>query len=201
MKIVILGSHGTGKSTLAQRLHGYLLANYSLQVNSVSLVKNKKIKKLKEPIGSLHWEYLPEAPFEALQRGFTMNKETSLESELWIVAHQLEMELRSAPWVADKCLIDILAYARYLFKSEPEFLSIIERIIKKNINYNLVIYLPTGEFPIEDNSLRLMDTNFQKDIDTEILKIMNEMDVSYYTITGSKDERFNAVKEIIDKML
>jgi hypothetical protein len=144
---------------------------------------------------------LPEAPFEATQRGFTMNEDTSLESELWIVAKQLELEKRSAPWIADKCLIDILAYARYLFKEEPEMMSVIERVAEKNMNYDLVLYLPADEFPLEDDGLRSMDVNFQKDIDKEIIKVMYDYNVKYRTLRGDKEKRFEKAKNLIRKTI
>lgn len=199
MKIVVLGSHGTGKTTLAKKLYGYLAVNYNLNVNSVKLAKRNRQKIVNRPIGELRWTYLPEAPFEATQKGFTMNEETSLESELWIFSKQLELEKTSAPWIADKCLIDILAYARYLFKNEPELINIFERIVRKNMKYDLVLYLPTGEFPLENDGLRSLDLDFQKNIDNEVLKVMKDYDIKYHRVKGDKEERFNKAKRIINK--
>lgn len=199
MKIVILGSHGTGKTTLSKRLHGYLMENYPLKVGAVKIAAGNKEKTLSKPVGDLRWTYLPEAPFEAIQRGFTMNEDTSLESELWIVAKQLELEKRSAPWIADKCLIDILAYARYLFKGEPELLNLIEKVSQKNMSYDLVIYLPADEFPLENDGLRSTDLKFQQDIDKEIIKVMRDYNIDYQTVRGGKEERFEKAKKLIQK--
>ncbi len=128
-----------------------------------------------------------------------MNEETSLESEWWIIAKQIEMEiLTPVPWIADKCLIDILVYAYFLFKEEKDFLKVAEKLIKKNINYDLVIYLPTGEFPIEDDGLRSLDPEFQKDIDELLVKTMKEMKILYYTVSGSKEKRLEEAKRVVD---
>lgn len=201
MKIVILGSHGTGKTTLTKRLLGFLRDNYAFVIEQVSLVKESENVLLSKPMGRLQWKLLPETPFEATQKGFTMNQDTSLESEFWMIAKQLELELQSAPWIADKCLIDMLAYARYFFGSEPEFLSVIERMCKRNINYDLVIYLPAGEFPIEDDGLRSTEIGFQMDIDRMIREILFEMNIPFYTLRGDRDFRLASAKKIIEEYI
>lgn len=199
MKIVVLGSHGTGKSTLTKRLLGFLRDYYAFDIEQVSRAKTDDKILLANPMGKLHWTLLPETPFEATQKGFTMNKDTSLESEFWMIAKQLELELQSAPWIADKCLIDMLAYARYFFGSEPEFLNVIERMCKRNINYDLVIYLPAGEFPIEDDGLRSTEISFQMDIDRMIREIFFEMNIPFYTLRGDRETRFESAKKIIEE--
>ncbi len=199
MKIVVLGSHGTGKTTLTKRLLGFLRDNYQFQIEKVSRIEGVKTTPLANTFGRMNWVYLPETPFEATQHGFTMNQDTSLESEFWMIGKQLELELQSAPWIADKCLIDMLAYARFFFKAEPEFLAVIERICKRNINYDLVFYLPTGEFGIENDGLRSLDPQFQKDIDRIIKDIFMEMNIPFYTLRGSREERFLSAKSIIEE--
>lgn len=202
MKIVVLGSHGTGKTTITRQLHNYLQEKYRIKIKDIDLNNEGKEKALKAiQKKELSWRYLPEAPLEAFRRGFSMNEETSLESEWWIIARQIEMEiLTPLPWIADKCLIDILVYAYYLFKKEKEFLSVAENLIKRNINYDLVFYLPVGEFPIEDDGLRSLDPKFQKDIDDLLLRLMREMAINFYTLSGDRDKRLEAAKKIIDNV-
>jgi nicotinamide riboside kinase len=203
MKIVVLGSHGTGKTTLTRQLHNYLQDKYKTRVKKVDAL-GCNIEKAKNLTKSIHglelpWKYLPEAPVEAFRKGFTMNEDTSLESEWWIIAKQIEMEmLTPIPWIADKCLIDILVYAYFLFKEEKDFLAVAEKMIKKNIDYDLVIYLPVGEFPIEDDGLRSLDPKFQKDIDELLLKVMGEMNIPYHVVSGKRDERTAKARKIID---
>lgn len=193
MKIIILGSHGTGKTTLSRQLYNCLRQ------------KHEAKKGEKRKLGEVKWTFLPEAPKQASLVGFGIekkNKKTSLESEWWIIAKQLEMELLTPePWLADKCLIDLLAYAYYLFPEEKDFLKVIHKIVKHNVGYDLVFYLPSGEFPIEDDGWRSLDPVFQKKIDEMILKIMSDMKIDYFILTGEPGERLGKAKEIIKKMI
>lgn len=171
MKIGITGLHGTGKTTLSQFIAG----------------KRGGFK------------LLPEAPRQALQLGFPINENTPIETEFWIFAKQLEMELVAQDnYIADKCFIDLLAYAMYIFAEKADFINILREIAKGAAKkYDLVIYLPTGEFPIEDDGVRSTDPKFQEAIDKLILKILNNFGVSYTKITGNKDERYNQAVELI----
>lgn len=202
MKIVILGSHGTGKTTLTRQLYNYLRKEYEMKIGVTGSHGTGKTTLSKLLAGRLKWRYLPEAPVQALVKGFTLNEDTSLESELWIIAKQLEMEmLTPQPWIADKCLIDILAYACYLFPKDKDLLNVTTRAFKKHIDYDLVIYLPCEEFPIEDDGFRSTDPVFQAKIDEYILRVMKKANINFSRITGSPEERFQRAKKIIDEKL
>jgi adenylate kinase family enzyme len=41
MKIVILGSHGTGKTTLSKKLYGYLAEHYRPEIKAVKIFGKK----------------------------------------------------------------------------------------------------------------------------------------------------------------
>lgn len=203
MKIVILGSHGTGKSTLANKLFYHLKNKYKLSIDNVQISGDDSTQKFKTSNFSdrnLRWKFLPDAAIDAFVKGFDINESTPIEAEWWIIARQLEIELLTpTPWISDKCLIDLLAYARYIFAEEKDFLNIIERVAAKNFNYDLVLYLPTGEFPLENNYIRSTDEKFQKVIDRIVMDILTEHQIPFYTIRGDVETRFNIAKEIVDK--
>ena len=143
---------------------------------------------------------MPDAAVDAFVKGFDINEGTPIEAEWWIIARQLEIEsLTPAPWISDKCLIDLLAYARFIFTKEKDFLNMIERVAVKNFNYDLVLYLPTGEFPIENNYIRSTDEKFQKVIDEIVKDILTEYQIPFYTIRGDVETRFNIAKDIIEQ--
>lgn len=196
MKIVILSSHGAGKTTLTRQLHSYLKKEYEMKIGVTGAHSTGKTTLSTLLTGRLTWQ----APMQAYLKGFSMNETTSLESEWWVIAKQLEMKLLTPDsWIADKCLIDILAYAYYLFPEEKDFLKVAEKVIKPNINYDLVFYLPCGEFPIVDDSFRSLDPQFQKAIDKTIIKVMADAGVAFCKIVGTQEERFKEAKKMIDK--
>ncbi len=202
MKIVILGSHGTGKTTLTRKLFNYVKEEYGMKIGITGSHGTGKTTLSKLLAGRLNWRYLPEAPAQALIKGFELNENTSLESEIWIIAKQLEMEiLTPQPWVADKCMIDILAYAYYLFPKDKDLLNLTTRAFKPHMNYDLVIYLPCGEFPIEDDGFRSTDPIFQLKIDEYILRVMKKARIDFHRIVGTPEERFQKAKKIIDEKI
>ena len=199
MKIVVLGSYSTGKTTLTRGVINYLRKEYEKKVFKKDHEKTLVHDKL---TGDFRWRILPDAPRIGEFKGFSLNEGTSLETQWWIISKQLEMEmLTPKPWVADKCLIDVLAFTHIIFKDDPDFLREAEKVIKNNVNYDLILYLPTGEFPIEDDGIRSLDTNFQKSIDDIILKILEEQNINHYKITGNKEERLEKAKNIIDELI
>jgi nicotinamide riboside kinase len=179
MRIVITGSHGVGKTTL---------------ISHFLEILNREEEKFK---------LLPETPRQAVKLGFPINENTPIETQFWIFAKQIEMEhLAKNYFIADKCFIDLLAYAIFLFPDQPEFLKVLRDIAKKAaVNYNLVIYIPSGEFPIEDDGVRSTDPKFQSEIDRLVVEILNEFGVDYTKITGNKEERYKKALELMENIV
>lgn len=171
MKIAITGAQGVGKTTLAQQI-------------------NKDYPLLK---------ILPEAARLAQKAGYKLDHTATVETELWLISKQIELESEEDNWVADRCGIDLLAYIQYLFSQEFNLIEFATKtLIPKFSNYDLVIYLPSGEFAIEDDGLRTTDIKFQKDIDNQIKDILEKHKIKFVKIIGSPNERMEKVKKILD---
>jgi len=172
MKIAIIGAQGVGKTTLAQQI-------------------NKDYPQLK---------ILPEAARLAQKRGFKLDHTATVETELWLINKQIELEKGDDSWVADRCGIDLLAYIQYLFSQEIKLIEFATKtLVPKFSNYDLVIYLPSGEFAIEYDGLRTTDIKFQKDIDNQIRDILEKYKIQFIKIIGSPKERLVKVKKILNK--
>lgn len=169
MKIVIVGAHGVGKTTLSNRL----------------------AKELNLP--TIH-----DVVIEAFEKGFEINENTPPETQFWLFARQLEEERLTKGFVADKCLMDYTVYADIIF-DDDRLKSLLAEMIKKNIGYDYVFYLPI-EFPIEDNKIRSLDPEFQKRVDQKYLKLLNDWEIDYTTISGSIEERLSNVLDKINKI-
>ncbi len=170
MKIAITGAQGVGKTTLAQ------------QINQ------------EYPDFSI----LPEAARLAVEAGYKLDHTATTETELWLIAKQLELESLESKWVADRCGIDLLAYIHHLFSKEKDLIEFAtQALVPRFRKYDLVLYLPGGQFAIEDDGVRTTDVKFQQDIDKQVRDILGKHEIPFVEITGTPKERLEKVKSLI----
>ena len=171
-RIAIVGSFSTGKTTLAEAV----------------------AEPLKLPL-------LPEAAREVAALGFKLDKDATPETETLIFLKQLYNELAHANFVADRSLLDVMAYAGWVLdhqerRKETALFDECRKIAEYQLRsqYTHVFYLPI-EFPIVLDGLRPDDPDFQKDIDERILKLLEVNDVAYETLTGDVPTRVKTLME------
>jgi adenylate kinase family enzyme len=166
LRIVIVGSFSTGKTTLAEVL----------------------ARRLELPL-------LPETAREVVELGFKLDKDATPETETLIFLKQYNNEISTDEFVSDRSLIDVMAYAGWVLDNQPhrkevalwhECVRLAERRLRSN--YTHVFYLPI-EFPIVLDGLRPDDPAFQKEIDARVLSILRSHDIDYDTVKGSVEER------------
>ena len=171
MKIAIIGAQGVGKTTLAKQI-------------------NKDYPDFK---------ILPEAARLAKNEGYDLDQTATKETELWLIAKQIELESTQGKWVADRSSIDLLAYIHHLFSEEATLIEFATKaLVPKFSTYDLVLYLPSGQFPIEDDGLRLTDVKFQQAIDAQIRHILKKYKIPFIHIIGSPGERLAKVKKLFE---
>lgn len=175
MKIVIAGSHGTGKSSLARGLAQKLNANYIHDI-------------VTDEIGP---------------QGFSINESTPFEVQLLLVMRQWQLEkITTETWIADKCLFDYLVYMRNDFAEDIK--SSVRKVIEANTKYDFVFYLPI-EFPMELNEWRSQDLEFQKFIDQKYRKLLEDLGIKYTVLhsyqANSKEEERQAIEKRINDAL
>ncbi|HET7482868.1 MAG TPA: ATP-binding protein [Actinomycetota bacterium] len=176
LRIAIVGSFSTGKTTLAE------------------LVARRRDLPL-----------LPEVAREIVELGFKLDKDATPETEALIFLRQYNNELSTDEFVGDRSLIDSLAYAGWVLDNQPwrkemalwdECLRLAERRLRTN--YSHVFYLPI-EFPIVADGLRPDDPEFQSDIDQRIVSLLHGHSLEYDTLTGSVEERLARIDEILER--
>src|SRR5918999_168570 len=170
LRIVIVGSLSTGKTTLAERL----------------------ARELSLPL-------LPEAAREVVELGFKLDKDATPETETLIFLKQFNNELATSQFIGDRSLIDVMAYAGWVLDNQPrrkenalweECEELAERYLRTN--YSHVFYLPI-EFPIVPDGLRPDDPAFQKEIDERIVGLLSTHGVRYETVAGSVADRLGQI--------
>ena len=90
LRIAIVGSFSTGKTTLAEAL----------------------ARKLELPL-------LPETAREVVELGFKLDKDATPETEALIFLKQYNNELSNSEFVGDRSLIDVMAYAGWVLDNRP----------------------------------------------------------------------------------
>jgi len=170
MKIAITGAQGVGKTTLARQI-------------------NKHHSDFK---------ILPEAARLAVEAGYNLDQTATTETELWLIAKQIDLESIKSNWVADRSCIDLLAYIHYLFSKESSLIEFATKtLVPRFSKYDLVLYLPSGQFAIEDDGLRSTDMKFQQAIDERIRDILEKHKIPFVRIVGSPEERLAKVKNLL----
>ncbi len=160
MKIAIAGAHGVGKSSFAKELAKRMNLNYIPDI-------------VRE---------------EAVPKGFVINENTPSEVQLWLVFRQWELEqITPESWVADKSLLDYLVYGKIVLK-EKDVEELIEKIIKRNIGYDQVFYLPI-EFPMESDGIRSDNEDFRKEVDCLYKETLKELGIKHIPLSGSVEQR------------
>jgi nicotinamide riboside kinase len=168
MKIAIVGSHGTGKTTLAKALAEKLKLNYIPDI-------------VRE---------------EAAKKGFTINENTPPEVQLWLVMRQWELEKNTPEsWIADKSLFDYLVYGNLALRDE-EVKNAIKIVVERNAKYDYVFYLPI-EFPMEVDLLRSQNEEFRREVDRRYKAYIDSSGIKYITLSGSVEKRIKLAMSYI----
>ncbi|MHB8512885.1 MAG: AAA family ATPase [Actinomycetota bacterium] len=170
MRIAVVGSFSTGKTTLAEAV-----------------------------CGQLDLPLLPEAAREVLALGFKLDKDATPETETFIFLKQYYNEMIHPHFIGDRSLIDVMTYAGWVLDNQPrrketalweQCLAIAKHHLRSQ--YTHVFYLPI-EFPIVADGVRPLDDAFQKEIDERMIDVMRRHDIEYQTLRGSIDERTSAL--------
>lgn len=166
VRIAIVGSFSTGKTTLA----------------------NIAAQELDLPL-------LPEVAREVVELGFKLDKDATPETETLIFLRQYGNELTHSSFVGDRSLIDVMAYAGWVLDNQERrketalwdaCLEIAEHRLRSQ--YSHVFYLPI-EFGIVPDGLRPLDPDFQADIDQRMLAMLDRYDIAHIELRGSVEDR------------
>lgn len=168
MKIAIVGAMGVGKTTLATDL---------------SRVTEIKV--------------LPEVARIMIEEGYELDKGVTIPIEREMLKRQVELEEAEDSFIADRGIVDILAYSTLLFGDSVLLLNDINKKLC-DAEYDIIFHL-APEFPIEDDGIRSTDVDFQSKVDREVNLIVSSM--NSYKLTGSKEKRLRDACKIISDYL
>lgn len=176
-KVIVVGSHGTGKTVLSKRL----------------------IEECEKEFGGKKIKLLDGLATEARKKGYKLN---IFESQAQAIRAQLVVlrlylnALRSSD--ADILIIPDnmcrqFAYSHYNMMPD-EFIALLRDYVKDELRDALVIYLPI-EFPLPWD--RHPSDTFHKQIDELIVDLLEEEDKSFVTVRGDIEARVTKAMEAI----
>lgn len=174
MRIAIIGSHCTGKTSL--------------------------INKLQAIPEFYDYAFYPEAIREISRLGFPYNEKADDCSQLAMCALHL-LHLKDDKMVTDRCLLDNYIYA-YMLKSmgskiSQNCINTLQNYFIENINnYDIYAFCPI-QFKMKNDGYRMNDKKVQEDISEEILRTVIKYipEERYILLMGETEER---VKQLLE---
>ena len=187
-RIILIGAHGTGKTTLANKLKELLGITV---VESVSREFHKDMKYLED-------NHIFDMRISKFARTSALQNVICSMSR-WDYMRWIDVD---EAVIMTRCPLDTLAYAKAdknvgqdiyiqnldILKENQEFMD--------SLKSSLFIYLPI-EFSIEDDGIRPTDKEFQKAVDQAMRELMYEFQITPLVVTGTVKER---VEQILVKM-
>jgi thymidylate kinase len=171
VKIAFIGSHGVGKTTLCYDL-GAILKRRGLQVDLV-----KEVARLSP---------LP------------INRQTSLDAQMWILCTQIAEEIRSSAHhevvVCDRSVLDNYAYLVLAAGRQRWLEPLVNRWMK---TYDLLFKVPISGSPSADG-VRDTDEFFMRSIDRLVDDLLAERKLLYERLPeGRREEWADVVKATV----
>ncbi|MBD3229550.1 MAG: AAA family ATPase [Candidatus Lokiarchaeota archaeon] len=178
IKIGILGTHGTGKTTLGHTIMSYLKENHFI-VGWVSEIVRDRPAAVKDLSAFL--------------------------SQYWVLNSQINKEIERQSLnkviVTDRTVIDNFAYAKKSAANSisKKDLKVLEHICKNwSSTYDFLFYTQITKKPIEDDNFRSTNQRYQLEIDRMIRNIIKEWELEVVELSGKYDERFDRVLETLN---
>lgn len=140
MKIAIIGTHGTGKTTLSYQIAAY----YKAQGKNVKIVQ----------------EVARSCPFP-------INEKMTVKSAKWIYLEHARKELEASKYeviICDRSVYDSFAYAEYFEISDALLQKYRKTALSQLDEYDRIIFVRPDSY-IHDDKMRSIDLEFQTSVD------------------------------------
>jgi len=175
MKIVFCGSHGTGKTTLAERVCGFLNSEGTTQFKLI-------VNSTREA----------ESVFEDVWKDGTVN-------ECSILGYRL-CKWRQAKdnWICDRSLLDSLIYATIKGTLPDQTLYLLTELVRWSFQFiDCVIYIPIS-IDLVGDEYRPDDFVYQRKIDEGLRAFLTEVGIEHHKLESVElDERVRETVEYI----
>lgn len=167
MRIAVVGSHSTGKTTLVRALSAYLNIPVLTEVAREKIAESDKLP-----------HHMTPEERSAFQGG--------------VLAEQIRRETAAEKFLSDRSVFDAAAYAF----DTPGYENLFEtaRNHATGFPYEKIFFLPI-EFPLEGDGIRNEDEAYRKKVEDVLAATIERSGTPYVRITGSREERLAACLE------
>ena len=178
MRVLITGTHSTGKTTLLDHLQ-------------------------KELSG---FKFIGGVTREAHSYNLPINTKGTDDTQMYCMSKDILniLQTRGQDIIHDRSLLDTYIYSVYSLLHNGSVTSsaveITERLLKEYIVEFDHIFMLRPEFGVVDDGVRDTDEQFQKDVDTLFVSFCEENDIRFTVLTGNPEERVEQFLETIEKL-
>lgn len=171
-KVILLGAHGTGRSTLAQGLAQELRSMQGIQEKDVVVVDGMALK--------------------CRTSGYKLNvfrtERKAHKAQLFFLSSYLRtLRLTQARYaILSDNIGRQYAYSAYN-GMWPEWLGLLLGLFVEEVRGSTVLYIPI-EFGLPWDELHHMSPEFQAEVDGMLLELLDEQDVDYHVIRGGSED-------------
>jgi len=171
MKLAFTGCHGTGKTTLINKiLELDLLPDYEFSTNITRTLK---------------------------EQGFSISDAGDDQTQ-FAVMHKHQDNLMFDDVIMDRCALDCLVYTAYLYLHNKvnvvTYNIIFDNAVKCINQYSKIFYLEP-EFEIEDDGVRPVDKVFQHEITSLFHQYIDTLRLRVIPLTGTVEQRIETFKQ------
>ena len=168
---------------------------------TMSVGKTTLVNALKELPEFEKYEFRTERSKYLRDLGIPLNTDSTLKGQTVFLAERCS-ELFNKNIITDRTIIDVIAFTNLAKSITVLEGDMFESYAVNFINeYDYIFYISPEGIPIEDNGIRTTDIEYRKQIDKQILKIINKYPTKFknppLTITGDVEDRIDQIRRAI----
>lgn len=169
--------------------------------------KTTLLNKMKKDPRFKDFQFYDEITRKVLRDGMKINTEGNDETQRAIIAshwtnvENLDSTHEPVGRIMDRWALDGYVYTNYLFnksKVNLETFDLADELLVAHLNkFDYVFYL-TPEFDIVNDGVRSDDIKFRDDIAKMFDDVIREFDIDVIHLTGTIEERYNKMMEVLE---
>lgn len=177
MKIVITGTHSSGKTTLARACSEHF---------KIPFLRGDTVREIMQ-------RHFPGEHF------YLSSDQDRWRREKIVLAERIKAEESKTSFVADGCTLNSIAYVEATIgraiKDINEYKNFCKIALENAKKYDFIFYLPP-EIPLERDNFRPTEDSFRMAVDQKLAQVLRK--VSFFEVRGDVSSRLRRIKDIIE---